>query len=172
MRIKSCKSPNSLRRVPPGSEYCRAFTLIELVIVIFIISLVLTVTMPSFTLSDRGNVKNTAKQVSGVLRYLYDEAAGKKQELTFTVNLDERSWGYHGEAGSRVYALDEGVEIRTVVLPSHGMVSKGELSLTFGPNGPDEPVILHLQKESAKFTVIFNHLNGRAKILEGFSLGS
>jgi hypothetical protein len=42
--------------------------------------------------------------------------------------------------------------------------------LRFGPLGPDDPITVHLTKDEKEYTVIFNHINGRAKVYEGYLL--
>lgn len=151
--------------------FSRGFTLLELVVVVFIISLALAMIMPSFTFTEIGALKKQAKQAGGVLRYLYDESTSRKLTYTLSFKLDENSWGYTSEEETREFALKNGVEIHDVILPSHGIVSEGSLTVTFGPTGPDEPIILHLKKGSSGYTVFFNHLSGRTKIVEGYGLG-
>jgi len=149
---------------------CRAgFTLIELIVVIFIISLTMAVIMPSLWSTERDTLKTEAKRISSVLRYIYDEAIGKKQAYILNINLDKESWGFESEKEFRSFRIEGDVEIRDIVVPSLGEVSTGEVIIEFGPLGPEEPLILHLRKGKSEYTVIFNHLNGRTKIYEGYT---
>jgi len=147
-----------------------AFTLIELVIVIFIISLTTALIMPNLWDTEKRAVKSEAKRVGNTMRYIYDEAAGKKRDYLIKINLDDGSWGYESETVSRVFKMNGDVMFRDVVVPSLGEVSLGEIALKFGPTGPEEPVILHLMKDEVEYTVMFNHMNGRAKVYEGYKL--
>jgi general secretion pathway protein H len=151
---------------------CRpsAFTLIELVVVIFIISLTTALIMPNLWDTGERAVKSEAKRVANTMRYIYDEAAGKKKDYLITVNLDEGSWEYENETESRVFTMRDDVIFKDIVVPSLGEVSLGEISLKFGPTGPEEPVILHLMKDEIEYTVMFNHMNGRAKVNKGYKL--
>jgi general secretion pathway protein H len=144
------------------------FTLLELIVVIFIISLSLTLTMPSFWSSDRNDLKKDARKLSSTLRYIYDESVGKKNVYTFFVDLESRTWGFSGETESRSFKIRGDTLIQDVVVPSHGEVSQGELSILFGPMGTGEPITIHLQKGDSVYTVMFNHISGRTKILEGY----
>lgn len=146
------------------------FTLIELVMVIFIISLSVALIMPSFWGTEKNTLKTEAKHISSALRYIYDEAVGKKQIYLFNINLDNESWGFKSQKESRSFRIKGDVEIKDVLVPSLGEISKGEIIIEFGPMGPEEPIILHLKKGESEYTVIFNHLNGRTKILEGYTL--
>ncbi len=146
------------------------FTLIELIVVIFIISLATALIMPSFWGTEKTAVKTEARHISSALRYIYDEAVAKKQIYVLDINLDEESWGFKSKNESRRFEIKDNVEIRDVIIPSHGEISRGEVIIEFGPMGPDEPIIVHLKKGESEYTIIFNQLNGRTKIIEGYTL--
>lgn len=144
-----------------------AFTLIELVVVIFIISLSAALIMPRLWDTGERAVKSEAKRVGNTMRYIFDEASGKKKDYLFTVNLDTDSWGYESENESRTFTMRNDVMFKDIIVPSLGEMSTGEFVLKFGPAGPEEPLILHLVKAEIEYTVSFNHISGRVKVLEG-----
>lgn len=148
----------------------KGFTLLELILVIFIISLTLTLVMPSFWDIGEGTLKTEARHIGGALRYIYDEAIGKKQTYIFNINLNDESWGFEGSKEKKKVSLKGDVEVTDVMIPSLGEVSRGEVIIEFGPIGVKEPIILHLKKGKSEYTIIFNHLNGRVKVLEGYTL--
>ena len=152
------------------SPYIKGFTLIELIVVIFIISLATALIMPSFWGTDKSALKTEARHISSALRYIYGEAVSKKQTCLFNINLDNKSWGFKSENESRNFKMQGDIEIKDVVIPSRGEISRGEVIIEFGPMGPDEPVTLHLKKGESEYTIIFNQLNGKAKIFEGYIL--
>ena len=145
-----------------------AFTLIELVIVIFIISLTTALILPNFWDNGEKALRSEAKHIANTLRYIYDEAAGKKLTYTLKVNINESSWGFESENESRDFGMKEDIEFRDIIIPSLGRITTGEAILPFGPLGPEEPLTLHLLKNELEYTVIFNHLNGRVKVYEGY----
>ncbi len=153
----------------PGS-FLKGFTLIELIVVISIISLATALIMPSFWGTEKTAVKTEARHISSTLRYIYDEAVTKKQIYVLNINLGEESWGFKSKKESRRFEIKDNVEIRDVIIPSHGEISRGEVIIEFGPMGPDEPIIVHLKKGESEYTIIFNQLNGRTKIIEGYTL--
>ena len=124
----------------------KGFTLIELIVVIFIISLAIALIMPSFWGTDKTALKTEARHISSALRYIYGEAVSKKQTCLFNINLDNKSWGFKSENESRNFKMQGDIEIKDVVIPSRGEISRGEVIIEFGPMGPDEPVTLHLKK--------------------------
>ncbi len=144
------------------------FTLIELIIVIFVISLTTALIMPSlWNMGDRA-LKSEANRIGNTLRYIYDEAAGKKQTYVLIFDLDSDAWKFESKIESRSFKLKDTVMFRDLLVPSLGKVSSGEIKLIFHPVGPEEPITLHLIKDTAEYTVIFNHLSGRAKVYEGY----
>ena len=144
------------------------FTLIELLIVIFIISLATALVMPSFWDKGEKALKSEAKRISSTLRYIYDEAAGKKLIYTVKFDLDNNSYSFESEKESRSFQMGKQVMFKDIIIPSHGEITAGEVAVEFGPLGPEEPVTVHLIKDKYEYTVTFNHLDGRTKILEGY----
>ncbi|MBI5407744.1 MAG: prepilin-type N-terminal cleavage/methylation domain-containing protein [Nitrospirae bacterium] len=150
------------------SAFSPGFTLLELVLVIFIISLTTALILPSFWDTGERALKSEARRLSSTLRYVYDEAVGKKQTFLLKFNLEDNNWGYESEKDSRSFKMEKDVTFRDVVIPSHGELTAGELTIEFGPLGPAEPITVHLIKDRNEYTVTFNHLNGRVKIFEGY----
>lgn len=148
----------------------KGFTLIELIIVIFIISLTTALIMPSFWETGERVLKSEAKRIGNTMIYIYNESAGKKQPYVLQFDLDTDSWKFESENESRSFQLKDDVIFRKIVIPSLGEVTFGKIEMVFSPTGPEESVTLHLIKGAAKYTVMFNHLSGRAKILEGHVL--
>jgi len=146
------------------------FTLFELAVVIFIISLTTALVMPSFWDTGERALKSEARHIGGALRYVYDEAVGKKRTYAFKINLDETVWGFESLNESRTFHPGKDIIFKDVFIPSHGEILGGEVTIEFGPLGPEEPFTIHLMKDEKEYTVIFNHLNGRAKIFEGYVL--
>ena len=146
----------------------RGFTLVELIIVIFIISMTAALIMPS--LWDRGEraLKTESRRISNTLRYMYDEALGKKQTYSLKINLDKDEWSYISKNESRSFELKDSVMFKDIIVPSLGNVSIGEVIMAFGPLGPEEPVIVHLMKNEKESTITFNHITGRTKVYEGY----
>jgi len=159
-------TPSSL--IPHPSSFNQGFTLFELAVVIFIISLTTALIMPSFWDTGEKALKSEAKRMSGTLRYIYDEAVGKKKTYTVKVDLDGSLWGFESENETRSFTLGKDITFKDVIIPSHGEISAGEVTIEFGPLGPAEPITLHLIKDELEYTVMFNHLNGRAKIFDGY----
>ncbi|MEW6715580.1 MAG: prepilin-type N-terminal cleavage/methylation domain-containing protein, partial [Nitrospirota bacterium] len=67
------------------------FTLIELIVVIFILSIASALIIPSFMDAGEGSLKSDAKRMGSALRYVHDESVSKKKDYLFTINLDNDS---------------------------------------------------------------------------------
>lgn len=161
----------ALQHYSPAATFnsiSRGFTLVELVIVIFIISMTAALIMPS--LWDRGGraLKTESRRISNTLRYIYDEALGKKQTYSVKINLDKDVWSFIGKNESRSFELQDSVMFKDIIVPSLGNVSFGEVIMAFGPLGPEEPIIVHLMKNEKESTITFNHITGRTKVYEGY----
>ncbi|MBI4826896.1 MAG: type II secretion system protein [Nitrospirae bacterium] len=146
------------------------FTLLELIVVIFIISLATALIMPSFIQSPESALKSEAKHISSTMRYVYDQAMGRKEAYLFRINPEDSSWGFEGSSEKKVFKAKEDVKFKDVLIPSAGELTTKEVTVKFGPLGPEEPIVLHLISSDTEYTVIFNNLNGKSKIVEGYIL--
>jgi len=146
------------------------FTLIELIVVIFLISITTTLIIPTVWQTEKDILKTEANRISSILRYIHDEAISKKQVYLFKINFDKKIWGFEGNTISRHFEIKSTPGIKDIMLLSRGEVSFGEVVIRFGPMGTEEPITLHLQNGKTNYTIMFNHLTGRTKILEGYIL--
>jgi hypothetical protein len=126
--------------------------------------------MPSLWTSEKSVLKTEARHMSSTLRYIHDEAVGKKQPYVFHVNFKNKTWGFKSKKETRSFNIRKGAQIKDIVVPSLGVISRGEVSVVFGPNGSEEPMILHLINADMEYTVTFNNISGRTKVLEGYTL--
>jgi type II secretion system protein H len=148
----------------------KAFTLVELVVVLFIISLTTALVMPNLWNTGKRALKSEAKRIGATLRYINDEAIGKKRLFTVTFDLDSGSWGFRSEGESRKFQLNKDIILNDVHVPSLGKVSNGEVIMKFGASGPAEPLTVHLVAGDNDYTVQFNHISGRSKVQRGYKL--
>jgi prepilin-type N-terminal cleavage/methylation domain-containing protein len=85
---------------------CRqgGLTLIELVIVISLLALIVTIVLPSVANIIGMNLRTTAAEVAGAIRFTYDLAARKNVPFRLVFDLDEQA--YWVESASEKYLLD------------------------------------------------------------------
>jgi prepilin-type N-terminal cleavage/methylation domain-containing protein len=152
----------------PSSERSRVYygrrdgvTLLELVLVVFIVSVVLALVLPTFTGIGENKVMSDAKRIASILRYLNDSALSTKESLTLRVDLKDKVIGYNGPEGEKSERLDS---LTGVELQSRGNVTEGELFVFFSPLGAQENITMHLGEDASAMAVTLHHMNGRVKI--------
>lgn len=154
----SLSSSDRLRR---RSGVRGGFTLLELMVVIFVISVVLAIALPTFTGMGESKAVSDAKRIASLLRYLNDTALSTKESLTLRVDFREKVIGYNGPEGEKSERVDS---LSGVELQSGGMVTEGELLVFFSPLGAREDITVHLGDEGSAVAVTLHSLNGRVKI--------
>jgi general secretion pathway protein H len=140
----------------------KGFTLIELILVIFILSLVLALSFPTFTLEKDGKLKSEAGRIASILRYLNDSAISTKEPYAMNINFKEKVIRYKGPDGEKAEKIDN---LSRITLQSRGDVSDGELTVFFGPTGAGENFSIHLTGIELSMIVVFNALSGRVKVI-------
>jgi len=141
--------------------YSKGFTLMELIVVIFIVSLMLMVSFPYFTISEGGKLKSEAALLASVLRYLNDSAVSAKETYGIKIELRQKTVSYKGPDGEKVERIDD---LSSVSLQSRGTVSDGEVIVFFTPTGASESFTIHLRGEDSAIAVSSNSLSGRIGI--------
>jgi general secretion pathway protein H len=153
----------------PSPEKCHpsvidGFTLIELVVVLFIISLTAALVFPSFYNLGERRIASDANKIASLLRYLNDTSIYTKEtySLKFDLRDHEISWnGPEGEKQENIKSLS------SLYLPSKGQIQEGEVTIFFGPFGAAENIQVRLKDNEKDMTVTFSPISGRAKISEG-----
>ena len=106
MRISKagiCPEGLKISGVRRGGENALAagFTLLELLVVIFIVSLLLAVTFPSFTFQTDESLKSEAGRVASILRYLNDDTISTKEASALKIIFAEKTLHYKGPDGEK-----------------------------------------------------------------------
>lgn len=140
----------------------KAFTLLELIVVIFIVSLVLAVSFPTFTLQKDGKLKSEAGHIASILRYLNDSAISTKETYAVNINFNEKTMHYKGPDGEKMERIDTLSHITT---QAKGNVSSGEVAVFLSPVGAGENFSIHLTGIESSMAIVFNALSGRVKVL-------
>jgi prepilin-type N-terminal cleavage/methylation domain-containing protein len=158
-----------IKRIPRssawGSSFCNSqrvgFTLLELIVVLFIVSLVTAVVLPSFPGFGGSRLKSEATEMASILRYINDSSVSRKETFSMRFDLDKNMvyWKGPDREEARRFNYLTGVNIQ-----SAGMVSKGEVTLFFEPLGIRENIEVHMSKGDEDMTITLNHLSGRVKI--------
>lgn len=141
----------------------RGFTLMELIVVLFIISLLIGIVFPTFYGVEEKRLKSDARRIASVLRYLNDSAISTKKTYFLKFDLSKGSISWDGPEGVKTEHFRS---LTSLELPSKGEVKEGEIILFFGPFGVEENIAVHLRTEEEGMKVTFSPVSGRAKIIQ------
>ena len=160
----------NMTRIFQTGTWNKGLTLIELIVVLFIVSLATAIIIPSLWSTKKESLRSEAKHISSSLRYVYNETVSKKDNYIFKINLDSDMYGFSSHKESRNFRIKGEGGFKDVIIPSLGKIIEGEVLIEFGLLGTEEPIVIHLFSGETEYTVIFNHITGRSKIIEGYSI--
>jgi len=143
------------------NKKAKGFTLLELLVVIFILSVITALVMPSFYGIGEGKLKSETGRIASLLRYLNDTAISRKETYFLTLNLDTKTATWSTPEGERSEKFNSLLNISTTATKN---ISRGEITLFFNPLGLQENLIITLKDSDRELSVLFNPLSGRAKI--------
>jgi general secretion pathway protein H len=142
----------------------RGFTLIELIVVIFIISLIAGVVFPSFSGIEKRQLNSDARMVASLMVHLNDNSIASKETFSLKFDLQESVLSWNGPEGEKKE------KIRTLAgidLESKGLIREGMITIFFSPMGLQEYTEVLLKDDKNDLKVTFNPVSGRAKIIPG-----
>jgi general secretion pathway protein H len=159
MKDESTPSPEKYR-----PSVTAGFTLIELIVVLFIISLTAAIVFPSFYSLGERRIASDANKIASLLRYLNDTAIYTKETYSLKFNLRDDAISWKGPEGEKQEDIKS---LSSLYLPSKGQIKEGEVTIFFGPLGAAENIEVRLKDKTKDMTVSFSPISGRAKISEG-----
>ncbi|MDA8388179.1 MAG: prepilin-type N-terminal cleavage/methylation domain-containing protein [Nitrospiraceae bacterium] len=136
----------------------RGLTLLELVVVLFIISLFFTLAVPVFR---RHHARPDALKMASLLRELNDSSIAMKKNFDITFNLDTGFVSWTGPEGRESATFKDLTMVQT---PSKGAVKDGTLTVIFGSEGAPEDIDVYLEDPAKTYEVRLNALSGRVRI--------
>ena len=137
------------------------FTFLEIIVALFIISIVMALVLPSFTDLGERRLKSEAREMASLLRYMNDSAVARKETYFMKFDLDEGMISWTGPDGKREKEFDDLTGLTT---QATGRVSRGEVTFFFEPLGTRENISVHMSDGTNEMSVTLNHLSGRVKI--------
>lgn len=149
---------------PYASIRQRGFTLLELIVVIFVIALLAGIVFPSFRGLSTRQLSSDARRIASLLQYLSDSAMASKETYSVDFDLQRSSISWKGPEGDKTESLKT---LAGVDLQSKGMTREGLVTVFFGPAGILEYIEVLLKDNENGIKVTFNPISGRAKILTG-----
>ncbi len=155
------------------------FTLMELMVVIFIIALAAGIVLPRLPEPEGARLKSSARNLASGIRFLNDQAIITKKVYRLHLELGENTTRITelSPTGDEMQPQDqfmgrrlveEGIDIEDVSVGSRGVVNEGEVVIPFGPSGLGDGVTIHLKAGKAQFTVIAYPSGGKVTVQEGY----
>lgn len=156
------------------------FTLIELVVVAFLISLFAAFAAPRIADIAGVELGASARRLGQTVKYLYEESALRGTIYGLTLDLDRQrisvvkldpetgEFAEDDELLSRATELPQNVRLVAVVLPSVGRLEEGVAPIYFYPEGfADRAWIQLADTRDRVVTVVVDPIRGRTEIAEG-----
>jgi general secretion pathway protein H len=139
----------------------KGFTFLELIVALFIISLVAAVVFPSFAVFGDNKLKSEAREMASILRYMNDSASSRKETFPLSFDLDKNIVSWKGPDGEKKQKFED---LTGVTTQSNGKVSSGELTVFFSPLGIQENLGVQMARGEKTLTITLNYLSGKVKI--------
>lgn len=156
------------------------FTLIEMLVVILIIGAFFFVAVPKFQDLTEVNLKSASRNLSATIKYLYNEAAFKKNihRLVFDVEAGEywveslQGNEYGIKEDSKIHRLPNGIYFKDVVternLERNPLEDEKEFIL-FLPTGFVEPAVIHIYTDNERYyTLATKPYTGGTKVYDEY----
>lgn len=155
------------------------FTLLELMVVVVIMALAAALVIPRLPQTEGTKLKDSARNIASVIRFLNDRAAVTKASYRLHLDLTENNLTVAklSEKGEELPPddqflnrkfIDEGITIEDVTSARLGKVTEGGASFLIGSRGMAEPLLVHLKGGTKEFTVIAYPFGGKVEVLEGY----
>ncbi|MEZ4601121.1 MAG: prepilin-type N-terminal cleavage/methylation domain-containing protein [Syntrophotaleaceae bacterium] len=156
----------------------KGFTLWELTIVILLIGIFASLTVPVLSHYGRDDLAWSARRIAGTVQFLFNEAAISGLEHRLSLEFAENRLGVMVVESDRQtveletwksrLALPEGVRIKDIRVAGRGSFSTGSATIRFFPGGYLEESIIHLSRETKDLTLRLNPFTGATDIREGY----
>lgn len=173
-------SATSMRFCPLN---CRAFTLVELIVVMALIGLTVSFAVPqiaSFLYADQ--LKVTVRKLVGLIHRSSQLAQQQQIPYKLTYKSSERSFVVGPETVEKKekdrvekkenrLQLADSVTVRDLWSWYGGPRSSEEVVIRFNKNGYIEPTIMHLRKDDGQeISVVLSPFLGKVRIVDGYVL--
>jgi len=161
-RVK-VKKAGRLRLAPCTLHLNKGFTLLELIVVLFIV--VLGFSAIGINLSsgnDATGLKVAARDIVSALRFVRGQALLSHQETTVTLDLAENT--YTVSAREKVYSIPEAIDVTMVTAQSE--ITEGLGSIRFFADGSSTGGRITLEQGKAARQIDINWLTGQIELNE------
>jgi general secretion pathway protein H len=156
------KKAGRLRLAPCTSHLNKGFTLLELIVVLFIV--VLGFSAIGINLSsgnDATELKVAARDIVSALRFARGPALISHQETTVTIDLAENTYTVSGR--DKVYPIPKAIDV-TVVTAQSELTDEGLGSIRFFADGSSTGGRITLELGKAAWQIDINWLTGQIEL--------
>jgi general secretion pathway protein H len=171
--------PGLSSNLEPRTWFCNGFTLIEMMVIIVIISLVTAIVLPLLPSTDSSNLRDSARRLSTVIRYLGDRAVTTKGAYRMQLDLTDNTLNIKKIVGGEETApedpffsrkfIADGVIIEDIEIPRLGKTGEGVINIDFGVAGLGDFIVIHMKgAKGDHFTVTAFPYGGKVQIQEGY----
>lgn len=141
----------------------KGFTLLELIVALFLISLIAAAVMPSFAAFGERKIRSEVREIASILRFVHDSAISRKETYWVKFDLDGNLIKWKSPEGEKAKRFEN---LTGVTTQSTGTVSKGEITVFIEPLGLRENLSVYVGAGDENMTISLNHLSGQVKIKE------
>ena len=139
------------------------FTLLELIVVLVIMALVYTLTLPAIsTLFPGVELKGATRQISAGLRKARSRAVTIKQESTLTLDVEQKHFSVSGD--QKTYSIPSDLDLNLKTARSE-QLSAEVGSIRFYPDGSSTGGTITLTSGELEYTVDVNWLTGQVMVV-------
>ena len=143
-----------------SSKAAKGFTLIELTIVLVLLGIMMSLTMPRvshFILTD--NLKTTTRHLMGIIKNLRNEAYREYKEYTLHFDLEANQLWIDSEgmnlkdmenARKKTISIPEDVRVLDIWTPEKGKITTGQPVIHFFKRGYIQHSVIHLDSDDGR----------------------
>ncbi|MCK9276446.1 MAG: prepilin-type N-terminal cleavage/methylation domain-containing protein [Syntrophales bacterium] len=161
-----------------GTLNNRGFTLIELTVVMALIGLMLSITVPAIrdeVLTD--SLKKTVNHLINTNAELRNNALREQVDYLLHIDIDNGLFYTYtedmtpegkDEQKKRAYCLSPGIKLKDLYRFGGEKITDGEVTIRFFKGGYVQPTVLHLSEDDRSFTLVFEPFFHRVKIYDRY----
>ena len=159
----------------------KGFTFIELVVVMLILGIIMSITVPRLIKLEGIHLKSQARRLAVLFPYLYSEAVTTGRSYRVCFDIDKRTyWVEKADAAgqfakfanvlTRKERLLEGIEFVDIITPEGVKISEGKVFTYFYPHGFTDNLTIHIRNEQKNtLTLLVNCFTANVDIQQGYA---
>ena len=145
-------------------EHARGLTLLELLIVLVLIGIVASITIPILGYGvSTTQLRSAAREVAAGLRTARGQAISQRTESVLVLDVAARAFSVPPD--ERVHPINRGIELK-LYTAAHDIVNENVGAIRFYPDGGSTGGRITLAAGERKYDVDVDWLTGRVAILE------